>query len=162
MARRRRPPGPLQRTSDGVLITLSAPEAELVGRLLGELRQLLLAGADDEVLRRLFPPAYLQAEHQEAEAEFQRLMRDELVAARLDSIERVNRALTTGEVLDDDGVMAFVRALNQVRLVLGTALDVSEDDDLAELSDDDPMAGEYHLYHYLSWMLEASLDALDG
>lgn len=156
----RRPPGPLVRAAKGVKINLSTAERELLGRLLDELRTVILAGGRQDVLRRLFPPAYLEHGDQEAEAEYQRLMHDDLVAARLDSIDLVRRALDEDTLLDEDGVMAFVRALNQVRLVLGTALDVSEDDDLHSIDADDPAAGEYHLYHYLSWMLEASIDSL--
>ena len=60
---------------------MSAPERELIVRLLDDLRTLILAGGDQAILRRLFPPAYHQAVDTDAEAEYQRLMHDELVAA---------------------------------------------------------------------------------
>ena len=53
--------------------------------------------------------------------------------------------------------MAFMQSVNAVRLVLGTLLDVGEDDELSE--DDGP---EHHLYGYLSWVLDASVRALSG
>lgn len=55
--------------------------------------------------------------------------------------------------------MAFVRSLNQIRLVLGTALDVSEDESI-DVDDDHPLVAEYHLYHYLSWLLENALECI--
>ena len=51
-------------------------------------------------------------------------------------------------------------ALNQLRLVLGTRLDVSEDDE--PLPDpEDPAAPLHDIYHYLGVLLEAVLDALE-
>ncbi|MEI2704896.1 MAG: DUF2017 family protein [Ilumatobacteraceae bacterium] len=155
----RKPKGPLQQTSKGVRVTMSAPERELIVRLLDDLRTLILAGGDQAILRRLFPPAYHQAVDTDAEAEYQRLMHDELVAARLAGIETIRAAIADDTLLDDEGTMAFVRSLNQIRLVLGTALDVSEDESI-DVDDDHPLVAEYHLYHYLSWLLENALECI--
>ncbi len=155
----RKPKGPLQQTSKGVRVTMSAPERELIVRLLDDLRTLILAGGDQAILRRLFPPAYHQAVDTDAEAEYQRLMHDELVAARLAGIETIRAAIADDTLLDDEGTMAFVRSLNQIRLVLGTALDVSEDERI-DVDDDHPLVAEYHLYHYLSWLLENALECI--
>ena len=155
----RKPKGPLQQTSKGVRVTMSAPERELIVRLLDDLRTLILAGGDQAILRRLFPPAYHQAVDTDAEAEYQRLMHDELVAARLAGIETIRAAIADDTLLDDEGTMAFVRSLNQISLVLGTALDVSEDERI-EVDDDHLLAAEYHLYHYLSWLLENALECI--
>ena len=155
----RKPKGPLQQTSKGVRVIMSAPERELIVRLLDDLRTLILAGGDQAILRRLFPPAYHQAVDTDAEAEYQRLMHDELVAARLAGIETIRAAIADDTLLDDEGTMAFVRSLNQIRLVLGTALDVSEDESI-DVDDDHPLVAEYHLYHYLSWLLENALECI--
>ena len=53
-----------------------------------------------------------------------------------------------------------MQALNALRLVLGTMLDVDEDDDLDDIDDDDPLVGEHHLYDYLSWLLDWAVRAL--
>ena len=155
----RKPKGPLQQTSKGVRVTMSAPERELIVRLLDDLRTLILAGGDQAILRRLFPPAYHQAVDTDAEAEYQRLMHDDLVATRLAGIETIRAAIADDTLLDDEGTMAFVRSLNQIRLVLGTALDVSEDESI-DVDDDHPLVAEYHLYHYLSWLLENALECI--
>jgi len=62
----------------------------------------------------------------------------------------------------------FVRAINAMRLVLGTLLDVSEgdsedDDSTAETdSSDDPTLMQRQVYDYLGWLLHSSLDELVG
>ncbi len=91
-------------------------------------------------------------------------MRDELVASRLAGIETVSNVLgRSGRkvTLDEAQMVAFMQAVNGVRLVLGTLLDVTEDDELVdpEEVDDTP---EYHLYGYLSWVLDSSVQALSG
>jgi len=58
----------------------------------------------------------------------------------------------------------FVRALNAMRLVLGTVLDVSEDDD-DESSSEEPGEAEVvvpqrEVYDYIGWLLHATLDAM--
>ena len=52
-----------------------------------------------------------------------------------------------------------MQAVNGVRLVLGTILDVSEDDDVDELEEHVP---EYQLYAYLSWLLDSAVLAASG
>ncbi|MBI4883837.1 MAG: DUF2017 family protein [Actinobacteria bacterium] len=152
------------RTAAGYLINLEPGERELVARLMAELRDMLLA--DDPrshpLLRRLFPPAYHLADDTEADAEYQRLMREELVASRLASIEEAGRLLESGKALDDDAMQGLLRSLNAVRLVLGTMLDVGETHDSSEIGDDDPMIGEHHLYQFFSMLLDRAVDALSG
>jgi hypothetical protein len=46
-------------------------------------------------------------------------------------------------------------------LVLGTRLGVSEEDDAGDIDPIDPEAGLYAVYHYLGWLLEHTLKALD-
>jgi hypothetical protein len=162
MARRRNPRHLVERTSKGYVVHLQREEMDLLVRLLGELRGILLSDdpRTDPLLRRLFPPAYHLADDAEAEAEYQRLMRDELVASRLESITSVESALSSGTPMDDGGVQGFMQALNAVRLVLGTLLDVGEQHDPNAVADDDPMVGEHHLYGFLSWILESTVQAL--
>jgi hypothetical protein len=162
MARRRNSRHLVERTSKGYVVNLQREERELLVRLLAELRGILLS--DDPrtapLLRRLFPPAYHLADDAEAEAEYQRLMREDLVASRLESIAGVEAALTSGTPMDDGGLQGFMQAVNAVRLVLGTLLDVGEAHDPTSVADDDPMVGEHHLYSFLSWLLEHAMIGL--
>jgi hypothetical protein len=51
-------------------------------------------------------------------------------------------------------------ALNDLRLVLGTRLDVSEDDDFDTIDPDDPDAPAWSVYHYLGMLVASMVDAL--
>jgi hypothetical protein len=53
-----------------------------------------------------------------------------------------------------------MQGLNGLRLILGTVLDVTEDHDIELVDDDDPKAGEHHLYVFLSWLLEWTVRAM--
>ena len=151
---------PVERTKHGYRINIDDREREVVGHLLEEMRSLLLGPSDHPALKRVFPAAYHQSQHAEHDAEYQRFMREELVASRLTGIDTVLAALSAKPPLAESQVRALAQALNGVRLVLGTVLDVSEDDDPDELDPDDPLAAEHQLYGFLSWLLEWTVRAL--
>jgi hypothetical protein len=157
-----RPARRIRRTRQGDFeVRLPEVERALLGTLVGALRAALDGDvAAEPTLRRLFPPAYVDPDDQEAEAEYQGLMQDELLASRRAALE-VLEATATRDRLDEGELLSWMTALNQLRLVLGTRLDVSEDD--PPLPDpDDPAAALHEVYHYLGVLLEAVLDALDG
>jgi hypothetical protein len=130
----------------------------LLGQLLEELRELLAnAEPGDGRLERLYPPAYLA--DPEANAEYQRFMRSELETSRLAALDRVKESLDAKE-LTEEQLTAWMTSLNSVRLVLGTMLDVSEDDDIEGMTPDDPSFGGYLLYGELSVILEHIVAAL--
>ncbi len=122
--------------------------AELDGRLAGD------AGAPD--LARLFPTAY--AEDPEDEREYQLLVRDELLAGRREAL-RVFTATLERETLTEEEIEAWLRVLNDLRLVLGTRLDVREETLVRPLDPGDPDAPELALYAYLSWLQEQAVEA---
>jgi hypothetical protein len=162
MIRRKPPPVVEAVKGGGFALNLGADERALLRRLLGELRQLLLAGVDQPIMRRMFPPAYHLADDAAAETEYQRLMHDDLVASRLDAIGRLDTVLADGAtrtVMDEEAMVAFMQSVNSLRLVLGTLLDVSEDVTEDDVADDDPLVGEHHLYGYLSYLLDAAVRA---
>ncbi len=160
MARRRAFIPPIERVRDGFAFNIGDEERQLVARLLTELSQLLMGEPDDPRLVRMFPPAYHLADDAEADAEYQRLMREDLVASRLSGITAVNAALQAPGPVSEEEMIAFVQAINGLRLVLGTMLDVSEDLDPDDIDDGDPLAGEHHLYNFLSWLLDWAVRAL--
>jgi len=131
---------------------------QLLGSLLEEMRELLTADQPaDGRLERLFPPAYLA--DPEKNAEYQRYMRSELLTSRLSALDQVRDTLTAKD-LTEPQLTAWMTSLNSVRLVLGTMLDVSEDDRLDELSPEDPSFGGHLLYGELSVILEHIVAAL--
>ena len=153
-------PRVVTRAGSGFTLHLGKDEREVVTRLLAELRTMQTDPDATEATARLFPVVHPDDPGQEDE--YQRLMRSELIESRAAGID------TTVEVLsrpgrkihlDESELLAFTRAVNSVRLVLGTILEVTEDDDLdapPELVD----SPEYQLYAYLSYVLDASIKAL--
>lgn len=154
--------GPVRRAGDGFVVDLGDDETMLVRRLIGELRELL---TDDEpsdeavaLLARLFPVAY--PDDDEMEAEYQRLMREELVQSKLAAFDIVDAVLTDDAPIDEGRLVAVMQSVNTIRLVLGSMLDVSDDPDAEEVADGFEDSPEYALYGYLSWLLEWCVRAL--
>ncbi|CAB4869942.1 unannotated protein [freshwater metagenome] len=162
----RKPKPTVERYGGGYRINLQFEERDLIARLMGEMRSLLLGSTDDDRVRRLFPTAYHQEGDRAMDDEYQRLMREDLVTSRLKGLDLVEGCLGTvgaaSAQLSDAQMLAFVQALNGVRLVLGTVLDVDEDHDLDDITDDHPLVGEYHLYAFLSWVLDWCMQALQA
>ena len=143
----------------GFRLRLSGAERELLRGLPGQLRALLAEQPDDPGLRRLFPPAY---EHDdEGEAEYRRLTAAELLEGRQEALaileETAGRDRLSAEELD-----AWLRALNDLRLVLGTKLDVTEETYAEDIHRDDPRAHELSVFGYLSWLQEQLVAAAAG
>ena len=149
----------VSRKRDGrYAIRLSAEVRQLIGQLLDELRQLLATEEPgDGRLQRLFPPAYLA--DAEKDAEYQRFMRSELLTSRMAALDQVRDTLDAKE-LSEAELTSWMTSLNSVRLVIGTLLDVSEDDDMGNLTPEDPSFGGYLLYSELSVILEHIVAAL--
>ncbi len=147
-----------------VSVHLADWERRLLTELVGELRSNLLDhtpardGGDglDPSLRRLFPPAYLA--DPDRDAEYQRLMRDDLLAERLEHLDLLDGTLAADH-LDDAQVIAWMQGLNELRLVLGTQLDISEEEDPTDLDPHDPAQRPRLRYHYLGGLLAELIDA---
>jgi hypothetical protein len=162
MAFRRRAPRLFRRVPGGVEVTLGAPERELIAGLFAQLRDLITTSPDDPALRRLFPPAYHLSDDVAAETEWQRLMHPELAAQRLAALDTVSGLLATDRPLTDEDMLTLMQAVNAVRLVLGTLLDVDEEHDPRRVDPEDPSAGQHHLYAWLGYMLESAIDVSRG
>jgi hypothetical protein len=156
------PKPPVERTASGFRINLDEEERDLLRALFGQFRSMLLGTTDEPALKRIFPAAYHRTEHAELDTEYQRLMREELVASRLTGLATVEEALSTAPPLTEEQITSFMQALNGLRLVLGTVLDVSEELEMDDIADDDPQIAEYHLYNFLSWLLEWTVRAMSG
>lgn len=137
-------------------LRLPSSERELVASLVGQLRH-VLTEAEDPATRRLFPTAY--ADDAAREAAYRELVHDDLLAARLTTLDVVD-ATVGATRLEEDQLHSWMGAVNDLRLVLGTRLDVSEDMDPPP--PDDPEAPAMAVYQYLSFLLESIVDALSA
>lgn len=129
--------------------------------LLVDLGDQLDAMLDDDApeLRRLFPTAY--AGDEEKDAGYQILARSSLTDQRRAAIETVKRTADS-EVLTEDELTDWMALTNDLRLVIGTRLDVSEDDDESDLDPESPEANLLEIYHLLSAVLHEIVAALSG
>jgi hypothetical protein len=149
---------PIEQTADGDFrLALSGDERELLRGLPGELRSLLDADPADSALRRLFPPAY--EDDPEDEDEYRRLMRDELLDGRRAALATLETTADRDR-LSEEEVHAWIGALNDLRLVLGTRLDVTEEVYEGELDPRDPHAHELAVYGYLTWLQDYLVNAV--
>jgi len=148
-----RTPKLVKRTRHGIELHLGAEERQLLGGLVAEMRELLQTDAPS--LRRLYPTAY--PDDPEREAEYQILARAELADHRQQAMDAMEESLDA-KVLDPDQVTAWVKAINQIRLVLGTRLDVDEDE--PDFDPDAPDAPARAVYAYLALLLDQFVDAL--
>jgi hypothetical protein len=140
-------------------VRLAPGERELLQQLQSQLDALLRSDMTGPTTVRLFPTAYPgDAARNE---EYQRLMRDELIQRRLDSVAMLERT-ADAEQLTEEELGAWVRVLNDARLVLGTILDVSEDSDVLDIEPDAEDASERVAYVVLSAIVEEGVIALSG
>lgn len=125
-------------------------------------------GPNDPVLSRLFPdfhrldPDRPSTEDMDSAAALRSLHEPQVLDAKLGVVGIVLGSLPPegGEVrLTYEQADAWVSALNDVRLALGTALDVQEDMP-DELPEDDPRAPHLGVYHWLTWVQESLVQAL--
>jgi Domain of unknown function (DUF2017) len=161
-----------RRDGDTVVVAFDEVEASLLRHLVTEVSDLIAAedepGADpledltglvarpaaeppdDPVLVRLLPDGY--RDDPESAEEFRRLTESELRRSKRDAAARLLADLPGaggGEVrLDPETTERWLTTLNDVRLALGTRLDITEDMD--EPDQDDPDAPAYVVYVWLT------------
>jgi len=146
----------IERRQNRFLVRMDAQERDLIRQLLGELRELLALSPEDPRVRRLYPSAY--ADDAELEDEYRSLTRDELQSGRLASIDAVEESVDA-ELLDIEQLGAWMQAVNSLRLVLGTMLDITDDDHELAFDPNDPNARTVALYGYLGGLLDEIVDA---
>ena len=102
-------------------------ERSLLRRSLVEHRRRLLDDSPD--VARLFPAGYGDTTEKAAEAskEFASLTKDDLMAGRLAGLDLVEASLDE-RTIEGETLSAWMRTLNDVRLVLGTRLEITDDE----------------------------------
>jgi hypothetical protein len=144
---------------DGTLVvTLEAPEVELLALTARDMMSIVEEPPEGEVRDRLYPRAYLDPTEEAAQGEFDALVHDDLVRARGAALAAIagglegatpNKRGLVEIVLRPEEEMQWLTAINDARLVIGTALGVSEDGD-TEYARDDPRFEYGVLYGWLT------------
>ena len=133
------------------------PLAALVGMPSGDVDP-----PDDPVLSRLLPAAY--RDDPAAAGDFRRYTDAELRANKRANAEGVLSSLPDGGGrmdLDRDQVDQWLGSLNDMRLALGTSLDVTEQTDPDDYDQDDPAYAALHVYGWLGYLQESLLSCVD-
>jgi Domain of unknown function (DUF2017) len=158
--------------SGSIVLRFEPLEAETLVAIVVDVRAVLEGGAgNDPVSRRLFPRAYLDPTEEEAEIEWQALVQPDLLRTRLDALAGVVTSLETaptnrrGElevVLDEVTEGQWLGVLNDARLAIGTALDITEESEVDDFAGDDSRYGQFLLYNALTSLQGELIEALLG
>ncbi|GIH74830.1 DUF2017 domain-containing protein [Planobispora longispora] len=162
----------------GVIARFDAAEVSILRSLLSQILELVEPGPGsddpleralgigpseqptDPVLARLFPSAY---EDHELSAEFRRYTETTLrEGKRADARTMLDSAAPGTVELTREQAQAWMRALNDVRLALGTRLEVTEEihDELAGMPEDDPRYPAFVTYDWLTYLQDTLVRAL--
>jgi hypothetical protein len=175
-----------KRTRHGVEAKLDEVEAQVLAQCAAELLELLgepedvtgdplealvglppgeVSTPDDPAVARLFPAAY--GDDDAAAQEFRRFTESDLRAgkraAASQALVSLQPLLGVGGklALDRDEADLWLSWLNDIRLVLGTRLEVTEDAFEDDLDPDDPNAQVMAIYGWLGWLQESLLSCLE-
>ena len=118
---------------------------------------------EDPVLARLLPDAY--RDDPEAAGEFRRYTEQGLRSGKVAAAQTVLDTLPAGGGhvrLGPEDAQAWLRALNDVRLAIGTVLGITEDyeDEMEAASWADPRSAYLEVYHWLGYLQDSLVRAL--
>jgi Domain of unknown function (DUF2017) len=147
------------RRRDGTLVVRLYPqEVELLTMTARDMVSIVEEPPAGEVAERLYPRAYLDPTEETAQGEFDALVHDDLVRSRRAAFEAIVDGLVAAtpnakglvELTLGSGVeQQWLTAVNDARLVIGTSLGITEDDD-SEYAPDDPRFEYGVLYDWLT------------
>ena len=139
----------------GYRVRLARDERGLLNLLAAELEELVTAA--DPAVARLFPAAH--RDDHAAEEEYRRLTRSSLVDGRMRALATL-RLTSSAERLTQEQADAWCGALNDLRLVLGERLGVTEDLYDDGIDPNNPRAPELAIYAWLTWLQGSIVEAL--
>jgi hypothetical protein len=144
-------------------IRLEAVESALLTTLFDDLDGALQTLPDDDPVRqRLFPAAYPNDD--EATDEFRLLTEDSLRDGKAQRLGECRVELPSGEGeidLDEEATQRWLTVLNDLRLAIGTRLDISEEDDPA-IDPADPDAQLRAIYQWLTALQDSLVHTIMG
>ena len=149
----------------GFELRFPAEERQLLREVGPQLRAVLIRQVEtaqpgeDPAIDRLFPVAY--PDDEDRQTEYRLLVQDELLSSHLAALA-VLEETADADRLDEEQLLAWMRALNDVRLVLGTRLEITEEGDERPLDPRDPRAGAFAVYDYLTYLQGEVIEALSG
>jgi hypothetical protein len=152
--------GPFKPTRRGFELRLDAGERDILRGLPDQLRTLIENEdpTSDPAMARLYPPAY--QDDPIRNLEFERLAGDDLTSQRLAAIAAMEASIDA-ERLTQVQLQSWLGVLNDLRLVLGVRLEITEEMTEDDFPPGDPRATSYGLYAYLTWLVGWIVEVLD-
>jgi hypothetical protein len=155
---------PFRRKGEDVVARFDPAESGIVGLLLDQLEQLLAADeddlGDDPVLARLLPEGH-RGDPRLA-ADYRELTESALRGGKADDLATVRATLPLGggDVrLDPEQAAAWLRSTNDLRLALGTRLQITEDTEPPEDATGEE-GQQLAVYYWLTALQGSLVDAL--
>ena len=156
----------VHRQKNGSLV-VSVPQLDafVLRELPARLRNLLeRPDFASRVVQRLFPAAYKDPSK---DAEYQKLLGDDLLRRKRESIALFEKTLENWKLrgrrveitISEADFELWLGFVNDMRLVLGTELDIQDESWGQNFDPDHPQAQDFALLHYLSWLEEELLQA---
>lgn len=128
-----------------------------VRTLLGDMREMTFAHVEAEspIAKRLFPNAYQNSP--EMELDYQQLTHEPLAGHHQANLATFEETLFNTE-LNEDQALAWIGALNNMRLILGTALEIDENQSVPDESD--PNYEGFVVYDLLTYLQGVFIDEI--
>jgi hypothetical protein len=150
---------PFRRAGDGFELALDDEQRTALAQLAEEFHDLLASEtpSSDASLQRLFPPAH--PDDLLENLDFERAAGAGLLDGKLAAHATLRRTARAAR-LSEEELLAWMTAVNDMRLVIGTRIDVQEDSDPDDFAHDPGREASFQLYAYLTWLLEMMVEAL--
>lgn len=154
----------IDKTPNGLRLSLDAQEAGILRELSREMRLLLEADVppQDDVLQRLFPKAH---DDEREQRNYEELVGAELRRVKMEALATVERGLSGGGAADveltGEEVDEWLRLLNDLRLAIGTRLQVDDSKMEKPFDARDPEAPALSVLHWLGWLQGTMLEEME-
>jgi hypothetical protein len=150
---------PFRRRRDRFVVSLGSGERELLIELCRQSRELLQAEdpSSDPAVARLFPAAY--PDDPLRSLEFETNLGEAPRNGKLEAIATLERTAQATELSEED-LLAWMAAVNDFRLVLGTRIEITEESTERDYPVGDPNHDAFRVYGYLTWLEDRMLRAV--
>jgi Domain of unknown function (DUF2017) len=150
---------PFERVDDAFRVRLGPNQRTVIRSLAGQHRELLIAESpsSDPAVARLFPSAY--PDDPLGSLEFEQATGDALLDGRLQAASTVE-STTEADTLTEEQLLQWLAVVNDLRLVLGIRLEVTEETTEDAFAGDEARSGAYDLYVFLTWLESEIVEVL--
>jgi hypothetical protein len=147
---------PIRRRRDGrYAVRLPAQVRTLLGSLAEQMVPMI--DSDDPAATRLFPPAYIGDDTDDAEKQYRKLVDGALHNHHRQAVSTLAETVNA-DSLSADELSGWLSAVGSMRLVIGTRLDVSED--MEPPAHGSPSESEHAVFDLLGMLQATIVDVL--